>query len=205
MAFFSFYQKRRSQMQETAQQLGMQYQMRDEYGLIGMMRDFELFKKGYGKRITNILSHKRNLEKDDIRVFDYRFVISSGNSTRSINQTVFYIHSKALNLPQLLLKPEYFFHRIGEYFGMQDIDFEAFPDFSKQYLVQGEEESLVRKTLDDELLHYFTIEKNWSLEGLNYLLVFYKYGKRIPPKEIKVFYKKGMEIFEMLKREEPSK
>jgi hypothetical protein len=187
------------QMQEVAQKLGLQFDVNDEYGLIAMMKDFELFKKGYGKRITNIMSVKRDIEQADIRVFDYKFVVGAGNSTRTVMQTVFYVHSKELNLPQLLIYPERFYHRVGEWMDMQDIDFEMFPIFSKQYLVQGPEEDLVRNALNEEVLNYFTHEKNWYLEGINYLLVFYKRSKRIPADQIEDFYEKGMKVFEMFK------
>lgn len=186
-------------MQETATKLGLEFNTSDEYGLIGMMKDFKLFKKGYGKRISNILSIKREIEDNDIRVFDYKYIIGAGNSTRKIMQTVFYIHSKELNLPEFIIKPEYFYHRIGEYFGMQDINFDIFPDFSKHYLVQGPEEDLIRNALNHELLAYLSNEKKWSVEGLNYLLIFYRNGKRIPIEEMEAFYKKGMELFEILK------
>lgn len=202
MGFFSYRQKRQSQMQETASKLGMEFKARDEYGLISLLKDFELFKNGHSKRITNMIYRKRDLEKPDIRVFDYRYVISAGNSHRVYKQTVFFIHSKELNLPQLLMKPETFFHRIAEFFGYEDIDFEAFPIFSKEYYLKGPDESLIRKTFDEQLLHYFTVNKNWSLEGLNYLLVFYQKGKRIPPDQIEEFYKKGLKLYEMLKEKE---
>ncbi len=197
MDFFSFFQKRRFQMQEAAQKLGMEFRITDEYGLIHMMKDFALFKRGYGKRITNILSNKRDLEHPDIRIFDYRFIVGGGNSTRMIKQTVFYIHSKALNLPEFLIYPERFYHRIGEFLGMQDINFEAYPIFSKQYLVQGPEEDLVRHALNEDILKYFSEEKNWYVEGLNYLFIFYKRGKRIPADQIEAFYKKGIDVFEL--------
>ncbi len=186
-------------MQEAAQNLGMEFQIKDEYGHIGMMRDFKLFKRGYGKTIRNIISVKRDLEKADFRVFDYHYIIGAGNTTRKISQTVFYVHSKELNLPELFMKPEHFFHQIGEFFGMQDINFEAFPVFSKQYLVQGPEEGMIREALSDNFLHYFTIEKKWALEGLNYMLIFYKHGKRVPAEDIEYFYENGLKVFELLK------
>jgi len=42
-----------------------------------------------------------------------------------------------LKLPFFELKPENTFHKIGQVFGYQDIDFEAFPNFSKGYLLRG--------------------------------------------------------------------
>ncbi len=198
--FFSFFQKRRFQMRETAQRLGMDFQETDEYGLIAMMKEFKLFKRGYGKKITNIISNKRDIEHADFRIFDYKYVIGGGNSTRAIHQTVFYVHSKKLNLPHLLLKPEGFFSRVNEYFGSQDIDFQAFPVFSKQYTLQGDEPQ-VRDVMKDHILHFFTIEKDWSLEGLNYLLILYIKNQRFSPEQIEGFYQKGLEVFQLFAEE----
>ena len=202
MSLLSYFRKRRNEMQETAAQLNMNFHIKDEYGLINMMKDFKLFKRGYGKKIRNILSNQRDVEQPDIRVFDYHYVVGGGNSTRRISQTVFYIHSKSLALPQFSIKPERFYHQVGEWMGMQDIDFEAFPDFSKQYVLQGPEEELIRKAMPEDFLQFFSVEKNWSVEGLNYLLIFYRSGERIHPKDIELFYSKGMQIFDMLKMKE---
>lgn len=202
MAFFTFYQKRRQQLAETSKNLGFNFSINNEYGLIGMMKDFDLFKKGYSKRINNIISNTiiEEFEKTDIRIFDFKYTVGGGNSTRRIAQTVFYVHSKSLRLPQFYIGPERFYHRIGKWLGMQDIDFNTFPKFSNQFLVQGPEEDLIRKALNKPLLQMLVQEKNYNLEGINYLLVFYKYNTRIAPEQIASFYQKGNKILELLKQ-----
>lgn len=184
-------------MQATAEKIGVDFSVKDEYGQLNLLRDFELFKKGYGKQITNMLSYPKADDGPDFRVFDYKYVIGAGNNTRAIKQTVFFVHSKALNLPQLFMKPENFFDRVGKYFGMQDINFETHPVFSKEYLLQGPDEDLIRKQFNEEVLRYFTIEKKWRLEGINYMMIFYARGKRIPPEQIDWFHKKGMEVYNL--------
>jgi hypothetical protein len=177
----------------------MEYTAKDEWGLLNMLTDFRLFKRGYGKRITNVLSIKDSMYDSQVRVFDYKFIVGGGNSTRRISQTVFLVDSKKLGLPHFSMKPENFFHKIGEKLGMQDIDFEEYPAFSDQYLLRGEDEGLIRSTMSPEMLQFFTLEKYWSLEGINYFFIFYKWNKILPVDQVQKMHKKGLEIFEMLK------
>ncbi len=194
------YVKRREDLKNVAYKLEMDYHPTDEWGLYNLLRDFRLFRRGHHRRITNLLSKKNAMLDLSLNVFDYRFVISAGNSHRRVNQTVFFVESKQLGLPDFLMRPETFFHRIGEYLGMQDIDFEAYPDFSRRYLLKGDNEEHIRASLGNEdFLRFFSIEKNWSLEGCNYFMVFYRRNKILAPAEIEKFVNKGMNIFEMLK------
>ena len=138
----------------------------------------------------------------DTRIFDYHYVIGGGNSTKFVKQTIFYLHSEELNLPKFFMKPEHFFHKIGDFLGThKDIDFVEYPEFSKQYYLKGERENEVRSAFNDDILHFFAVEKNWSLEGLNSTLIFYRKDKRQKPEIIRDFYKKGILIYKMLQNE----
>ncbi|MEM7379847.1 MAG: ABC-F family ATP-binding cassette domain-containing protein [Bacteroidota bacterium] len=57
-------------------------------------------------------------------MFDYSYQRGKNNQKRTYRQTVFFVKSKKLGLPELFMKPESFFNMIGTYLGMQDIDFE---------------------------------------------------------------------------------
>jgi len=185
-------------MEKVARQLGMTYTAKDEYGYKSLLADFKLFQKGTSKKIINLLHKKEEGFELEIFIFDYHYVISSGKSSVKYKQTVFFIKSKKLGLPQFSLQPEHFFHRIGTYLGMQDIDFESHPEFSDQYLLKGEDEDLIREKLDENFRSFFTIEKNWTLEGIGYFMVFYANKKLLPPEEITDFYAKGKEIYGLL-------
>jgi hypothetical protein len=191
------------QLQNVALQLGMQYQAADKWGVYRLLKDFRLFRRGGRRKITNLLSQREGGLESETFIFDYRYVISSGKSSRVYKQTVFFMHSKQLGLPQFLLQPETFFHKVGQLLGMQDIDFEQYPLFSKQYLLRGEDEDYIRASLPDKALQFFTLEKGWSLEGLNYYLVFYKDNHLMLPSQIMHFYRKGMYLHEILAAEQP--
>lgn len=189
-------------MRKIAEDIGMDFYESDDSGLIDYLNDFKLFSQGRSKKIKNMLISVDGEEKLDTRVFDYRYVTGHGKSTRRHNQTVFYLHSEKLGLPHFMLRPENFFHRVGKFLGMpDDINFEEYPEFSKKYLLKGEQEDAIRSAFKDDLLHFFTVEKNWTLEGRKYSLIFYANGQRQNLETIKNFYEKGRLIYNMLTNE----
>ena len=135
MSFFSnLFNKRRNEMRKVAEVLDMDYYENGKYGLIDYLADFKLFSKGYSKSIKNLLIHVEGVNGKDVRIFDYKFVTGAGKTTQLHNQTVFYIHSPELSLPQFLLKPEHFFHKVGFFLGQkEDINFEFFPELGFRY------------------------------------------------------------------------
>ena len=147
-------------MSQVAEKLDMDFYPEDNSGMIDYLEGFRIFSQGRRKSVKNLLIKVDPETGLDTRIFDYRFVIGGGNSTRAIKQTIFYLHSKEISLPNFLMKPEHFFHKIGDFLGAKgDIDFEEFPDFSKQYYLEGDDELDVRSTFSNDMLHFFTIEK----------------------------------------------
>jgi len=182
---------RTEKLKNLALEMDMSFSEKDEWGLLNLLKGFRLF---HGGDINNILKEKEGFYDADIRIFDYHYTTGSGKSSTTYEQTVFFIQTKKLNLPELYLQPEHFFHRIGNYFGIEDIDFQEHPKFSKQYWLKGNDEARIRQEMNEEVLHFFTIEKDWSLEGVNYYMILYKEDKLLLPEEIKKLYGKGKEL-----------
>ena len=194
----NYFQARRNHFEDLAAELGYEFSAKDEYGLIGYMRDFKLFKRGHTRRIKNILSYNDEARETDLRVFDFSYIISAGNTHRKVSQSVFFIYSKELDLPQFYLRPEDFFQKVAKFFGRQDINFDRFPEFSEQYLLQSNDESRLRRTVNDDFMQFFTIEKKWYLEGVGYFMILYQSGKRFDREELKSFISRGKDIYEIL-------
>lgn len=191
---------RSGQMKDVAKQLALSYERNDDFGLINFLKDFKLFNRGRQKEILNIIGEKSDLFEVDYRVFDYKYVIMAGKHSKTFRQTVFFVQSKHLGLPQFYMHPERFFDKAGTYLGIDDIDFEAFPKFSDQYWLKGEEEGLIRNAMSNKILHFFTVEKEWSLEAINYFLIFYKKNELIPSENVASFYEKGKHIVDMFSK-----
>ena len=179
----------------------MKYLRKDTLGEIGLLKDFQLFKKGHSKKIKHFLWQDDPDTGRKTRIFDYHYTVGGGNSTRIYRQTVFFLFSKELGLPDFYLKPENFFSKVSQWLGKEDINFNSHPVFSRSYFLKGEDEQLIRETFSEHILHYFTLENDWFVEGLNYFLIVYRHNKLMKPDQIQNFYQQGMELYRLFKNE----
>ncbi len=194
-----FKSRRSKKLNAISLSLDMAFAERDEFGLIQLMKEFKLFSKGGSKRITNIISRRDVFKEFDVKIFDYQYVISTGKSSQRFRQTVFFVESFQLSLPHFWMQPENLIHRIGNWFGFQDIDFEDFPQFSKQYYLKGKDEERVRNEMNESILHFFTLQKGWNLEGLNFYMILYRKNKLMPPDQIKALFETGEKVFDLFR------
>ena len=148
--------------------------------------------------MSHLLQKKDGLLEMNLHIFDYQYTISTGKTSHTYKQTVFFVESKKLALPEFWMKPENFFHKIGAWLGIEDIDFDAFPEFSNQYYLKGKDKEAVRDMMDNRVLHFFTVNKDWYLEGVNYYMIFYKDEQLLSSGQIYKFFNKGMELYRML-------
>jgi hypothetical protein len=200
LGFFDLFKsKRGAQIRDFGYQIGYGYSAIDEYGLINLLRDFQLFKKGIGRRIKHLLTKEFPDSGLKVYLFDYQYTVSTGKTSVTYYQTVFYTSTKDMGLPRFYLKPENLLHTIGSWLGKNDIDFDDFPDFSKSYYLTGEDEYLIRRTFTEQVIKFFEKNPGWSVEGLNYFMIFYQERKRITPEQMRFFKDKGFEIFELFK------
>lgn len=163
-----------------ANTLGWELQPKDDFGMLKWLLDFNLFKLGGGKKISPII-RKRETELEHSCLFDYAYTVSTGKSAHTFKQTVYFRYSKSIALPHFVMVPEKWYHRVGTYFGMQDIDFVEYPIFSRNYLLKGEDEDYIRHHFDNpDLMRYFDQQGFYSLEGMNYLLILYVHNVLLP-------------------------
>jgi len=165
--------ERLEEFKACANTLGWALKPSDEFGMIKWLLDFKLFKEGSRNKITPLIIR----ENDDLEftcMFDYIYTISTGSSSRTYRQTVYFRYSKLLALPHFLMVPEQWYHRVGTYFGMQDIDFIEYPEFSQNYLLRGADEDYIRYHFNHpEMIRFFDAQGFYSLEGMNYLMILY--------------------------------
>lgn len=194
LAWYWKYEKKRTEkFHHISQELGLLFLEKGDPSLQGRLKRFYLFSQGRSKKIRNLL----RVETGDLEMamFDYRFSVGSGQNSRTERQSVVYIRSSTLQLPQFALRPEGMFHKIGAAFGYQDIDFEEYPEFSKAYLLRGRAEREIRSLFDDRLLKFLENEKKISVEGEQDQLIYYRRRKRLQPEDVKEFMQEGYRIF----------
>jgi hypothetical protein len=202
--FYADEKIRATEMAALSPRLKMEYLAEDPHNTLPFMKEFKLGQSGSRKKIKNALIFKDEMGGKEFRIFDYYYTISTGKSSHTYRQTVFLVYSKELALPEFMLKPESFFHKIGAFLGFKDINFEREPKFSGQYHLKGPEEDFIRGLMTEKVLHYFTINDGWNVEGINYYLILYQPNVMIHPSWIERFYLRGREIYEMLVSEQPT-
>lgn len=174
--------KRREALRAFADMNGFEFEQKISGPEAIGLPTIELFNRGHSKRTSNALIGQ--VEGSDIRVLDYRYTVGSGKNSSTSHQTVVAISTSGAPLPDFTLAPEHFFHKIGQAFGYQDIDFDMFPEFSKRYLLRGEDEPTIRALFDGRVIDAYMNGLGCNVEVRGGWLVVFKAGKRLKTEEI---------------------
>ena len=160
---YYFDRKRTESLQELAVSLGLDFQPNGNPELQGRLAAFQLFNQGNSRKLRNLMVGET--DEVSLAIFDYRYTTSSGENHQTVNQTVALMESEALQIPSFTMRPESFFHRLGEVFGLKDIDFETHPEFSKMFLLKSDQEEQVREYFDSSVLSFFETKQGISVEA----------------------------------------
>lgn len=190
--------QRTADLQQFAVLHGFTFVEKGEKSAIEELSKMHLFSQGHSKKIKDVLNKEMDAAK--VSVFDYRYTTGGGQHQSTVTQTVMYLNSDKLNLPEFYLRPEHIFHKIGSAFGYKDIDFESFPEFSKRYFLRGKDEEQIRAVFSGSVISFFENNEGLSCEGAGNQLILYKAGKTIKPDELPVFIEKGREFFRLFRR-----
>jgi len=188
--------KRRDAFAAEAARLGFTFSPDDEEWLRKELAPFHLFSRGHSKKISNVLRGQASALQ--IAVFDYRYTTGGGQSSSTHSQTVLLFETPEVQFPAFSLRPENIFHRIGQVFGLKDIDFEDAPEFSRQYLLQAEDESAIRNFFSDDAIRHFSEHTGICVEAGGGRLIVYRSGKKIDPAVVETFMRDGVYLYALL-------
>jgi hypothetical protein len=178
-------EERRRMMQSVAGQMGWAYLAEPAASMIPHIGSYYLFSQGHSKKIENMLYGE--IDGGRAAVFDYAYTVGHGKNRHRYNQTVAYFQSGNLSLPLFSLRPENVFHKLFGAFGYQDIDFGQRPEFSKRYLLRGQDEAGIRRVFGDRLLGFYETNQRVSTDGGGDQLFFYQENVRVNPENIQQF------------------
>ena len=186
-------------MQQAAQQMGWTFAPEAQLGMIPHSDYFNLFKQGHSKSIKNMIYGQMNGAK--AAVFDYRYTVGHGKNSHTYNQTVIYFESPRLQLPMFTMSPENFMHKFISALGYQDIDFGNRPEFSKRYLLRGQDEGAIRQSFTAHILSFYEANQGLHTEGGGSQLFIYRLSYRVPPMQAGQFLQWGaMSVLPLFQR-----
>lgn len=178
--------ERTLQLQSTASLLGLEFAPTAPLSWIPNLEAFALFSQGHSKTITNVLYGQIDGVKGAL--FDYQYTVGHGKHRSIHSQSVVYFEPpRDLPLPAFSLRPEGTFHKIMSAFGYQDIDFGNRPEFSKLYLLRGQDEQAVRNTFSEAALGFYEMNQGACTDGGGNQIFVFRQGRRVAPLEAQSF------------------
>lgn len=185
--------KRREALQQTATELGLDFFPDGSETLQAELSAFKLFNSGRAKKLTKLI--KGESDEVQISIFDYQYTTGSGKNSHTHSQTVAAMQSPTLRICEFSMRPENMLDRLGSMIGMDDIDFDSHPNFSKWFLLKGANESAVRQLFKPAVLSYFEGKKGISVEGQSAQIIIFRPGKKTKPNEVKNFLAEAYEVY----------
>jgi hypothetical protein len=154
-----------------------------ESGIDATLLTFPLFKHGGARRVRDVMRARR-VNGEDL-VFEFRYTVSSGKSSHTVEQTVAAFTRHGARLPSFHLYPENVFSKLGALLGGQDIDFDSNETFSKSYVLKGEDPNAVRAFFERQAVGYFADRPGWTVEGAGECLIVFRASRREKPDQLR--------------------
>lgn len=206
MAWFSRMKKkvlaRRAAMEDIARQMNMQFQPKETFSSVPLLKDFYLFRTNHKKGITNILSSSDENDEEHYKIFDYKYVIQAGNAPVVFQQTVLFIESKHFNLPKFHFHPR---NKSVRWF--YQIEFRSRKKhtpkerFRQNYTLRkaNMEDSRMKYIMHNAFLEIVN-QNDWvHVEGNNFHFVIYYHNKLLDEQGVKKLLETGMQFIQHIK------
>ncbi len=194
-----FDKKRTEAWQASASELG--------YDFVGVIAPaslpnigrFKIFSKGSSRKAKNAVRGSEG--PSQITLTDYQYTTGHGKNRTTHSQTLCLVQSPEFSVPHCYLRPEVkLFDFLGKMFGGQDINFAEDPEFSKGFVLQGDDEEAVRELFQQQVRDFFVAnkKKNWQFEASGDAVCFHN-GRRIKPQEASSLVADALEVVNLLR------
>ena len=179
-------------MRATAAALGWTFNAEPLLSFFPGLEDFSLFSQGHSREARNLMQGEANGVKAS--VFDYRYKTGSGRYVTIYNQTVVYVQPANLDLPYFSLRPEGLMAKLGAAFGNEDIDFGQRPEFSREFLLRGEDEPAIRRLFSDRVLTFYEGYPGVSTDAGGDKIFVYRAARQFQPQEIQSYVGLALQV-----------
>jgi hypothetical protein len=167
LALFQYYQseKRRKALLELASRHGWRFSAGKDYELGQRLAAFSCFQKGEDRYGYNILEGQ--FKSRGICAFDYHFETYSTDAKgrRQTHHHYFsaFVLETGLPLKPLAIRPEGFFDKVGEFFGLDDIDFESI-QFSGEFHVSSPDKRWAFDVIHQKTMEFLLAAPRFTIE-----------------------------------------
>ena len=158
---------RQKRLQDLANEYDYEYNTKVDWNT-SYLKKFHFFEIRPIERKTNCLRGFFSEFSVEWEISDVTFNDGAAFSSETFNTTVMFLKINK-NIPIFAMEKEgiieKIFDRVIAFTGHKDIDFEMYPDFSKKFLVTGNDESKIRSFFTDSLISFFENTQIYHLES----------------------------------------
>ena len=158
---------RQKRLQDLANENDYEYKTKVDWNT-SYLKKFHFFEIRPIERKTNCLRGFFSEFNVEWEISDVTFNDGAAFSSETFNTTVMFLKINK-NIPVFAMEKEgiieKIFDRVIAFTGHKDIDFEMYPDFSKKFLVTGNDESKIRAFFTDSLISFFENTQIYHLES----------------------------------------
>ena len=185
--------KRTEAIEAFANEIGLAFHPQSDGHLESRLGSFQLFSSGRKRVLRNAIIGETDVAK--IAIFDYQYTTGSGKHQHTHHQTVVGMEFDNLDIPAFMLRPENLFDWFGSMFGVQDIDFDEHPEFSKMFVLKGDDEQAVREFFDVPLLDFFAQHAGIAFECAPGKFIYFRSGKKAKVEDLKKLLEEGYAVY----------
>jgi hypothetical protein len=192
--------KRKEALQQIALELGFSYTPEDKpfSNELQSSGSFDLFSKGHARKAFNFLRGQRRDAL--VTVFDYKYTTGGGKNSHTYQQTAVLFNLLASELAQFTLKPRGLWEKMTSKLGAKEMDFSTAAEFTKKYLVKGEDESAIHQMFNPSVLAFFEGQPGLTVEANEKQLLVYRQSKRVKPEELKAFLDNATQLLALMRK-----
>ena len=158
---------RQKRLQDLANENDYEYNTKVNWNT-SYLKKFHFFEIRPIERKTNCLRGFFSEFNVEWEISDVTFNDGEAFSSETFNATVMFLKINK-NIPVFAMEKEgiieKIFDRVIAFTGHKDIDFEMYPDFSKKFLVTGNEETKIRSFFTEGLISFFENKQIYHLES----------------------------------------
>lgn len=189
-------QRRRRDLAMAGHWLGLVFSFRTDQELTAAIRSMQLFAFSRSERAYNVL--KGIFQGVDWRISDYYYVTGAGKNSQGHGQTMALCRTES-PLPDFTVSAERFYHRLAAMLGHRDINFPAFPSFSRRYLLRAGDEAALRRLFTPDIIRFFE-QRNRTIHVAarsGWVAIYYP-GRHVSGQEMRSFLEMTAELVQRL-------
>ena len=152
-------QQRKADLASLAGELGLTFDPSRDPDHDERYANFEIFRRGHSRAAYNTLtgSHTINGVSHTLVMGDFTYKVTSNNgknrSTTTYRFSYAIVHLPLPGVPDLHIRPEHIFDKIGSALGFDDIDFES-AEFSRKFMVQSNDKRFAYDVVTPAMMEF---------------------------------------------------